>query len=107
MAYDETLAARVRPLLDGAGAVVEKKMFGALSFMVDDTLVVSVSKDGGLLVRSTVARAAELVDEEHVAYMAMGKNVSDSWVEVDAAGLTTDEGLSRWVEIGLSAARSG
>ena len=33
MAYDETLAARVRDALVGREAIVERKMFGGLGFL--------------------------------------------------------------------------
>ena len=37
MAYDETLADRVRDILEGDPGVSERKMFGGLAFMVDGT----------------------------------------------------------------------
>ena len=51
MAYDEETAARVRKVLSGRRDVVEKKMMGGLSFMVDGAMFCSVSGRGGLLVR--------------------------------------------------------
>lgn len=38
MAYDETLALRVRAALGGQTGVVERKMFGGLVFMVNGNM---------------------------------------------------------------------
>ena len=50
MALDEDLAARMRAVLTGAGAVREVRMFGGLCFMLDGNMVAGTSKRG-LLVR--------------------------------------------------------
>ena len=51
MAYDEETAGRIRKLLADRSDVVEKKMMGGLSFMVQDRMCCAVSGRGGLLVR--------------------------------------------------------
>jgi TfoX/Sxy family transcriptional regulator of competence genes len=62
MAYDEKLAERIRGCLDGRGDVVEKKMFGGLTFMVGGHMACGVLKDqlvlkvGDELYPSVVAR---------------------------------------------------
>ena len=50
MAYDEGLAERVRTLLEERTDVVEKKMFGGLSFMLRGNMSCGVLKED-LLVR--------------------------------------------------------
>jgi TfoX/Sxy family transcriptional regulator of competence genes len=45
MAYDEHLADRIRACLDGRRDVVEKKMFGGLTFMVGGRMACGVMKD--------------------------------------------------------------
>ena len=42
MAFDEALAARVRPLLGGGSGVTEKKMFGGLAFLVHGHMSVGI-----------------------------------------------------------------
>jgi TfoX/Sxy family transcriptional regulator of competence genes len=62
MAYDEQLADRIRACLDGRRDVVEKKMFGGLTFMVSGHMACGVMKDqlvlkvGDELYESVVAR---------------------------------------------------
>ena len=47
------------------GAVREVPMFGGLSIMLDDSMVVSVGRDGSLLVRVDPGRSAELLARPH------------------------------------------
>ncbi len=50
MAYDETLAARIRSVLAQREDVTERKMFGGVAFMVGDRMAVGVIRDN-LMVR--------------------------------------------------------
>jgi TfoX/Sxy family transcriptional regulator of competence genes len=62
MAYDEQLAARVRVLLKGQRALVDKKMFGGLAYMSQGKMFAGVLKDN-LAVRvgpDGTKRAAQL-----------------------------------------------
>lgn len=55
------LADRIRAMLTAAPSIRELKMFGGLSFMVNEKMVVSVLGHGGLLVRTDPERTRELV----------------------------------------------
>ena len=57
----EALADRVRAALPHDRPVREVSMFGGLSFMVDDSMVVAVGREGDLLVRIDPARNDELL----------------------------------------------
>ena len=48
MPYDESLAARVRPLLARKRGFDEKKMFGGVGFLLHGNMCVGVWKDGGV-----------------------------------------------------------
>jgi len=52
VAYNGELVDRVRDALAAQPSVREVKMFGGLSFMVNEKMVVSVRGGGGLLVRA-------------------------------------------------------
>jgi hypothetical protein len=106
MAYDEALAERVRGLLGGADDVIEKKMFGGLAFLIGGNMSVSVSGQGGLLLRCEPADTADLVQEPHAGTFVMRGRAMEGWLRVDADGVHTDEELEKWVTRGVGYARS-
>ena len=99
----QALAARVRAALPRDRALREVSMFGGLSFMLDNRMVVSVNRDGGLLVRVDPGRSAELlsVPDAQPAVMGADRPMGPGWITVTANGLTTDQQLTYWVEVAL------
>ena len=79
-------------------------MFGGVGFMVDGSLVCSVS-GRGLLVRVDRADQDELVRQTGVTPMVMGGRRSRTWVSVTHEAVADDE-LATWVERGAAAARA-
>ena len=57
MAYDEDLANRLRERVQREVGVSEKRMFGGVAFLVNGTMAVSASGQGGLLLRVDPSRA--------------------------------------------------
>ena len=93
MAYDETLAARVRDALVGRETIVERKMFGGLGFLYHgnmctgvrgDALIVTARRPGRRGARRT-ARAPVLERRRSPATMT-------GWVLVDPPGIESDRG---------------
>jgi TfoX/Sxy family transcriptional regulator of competence genes len=106
VAYDEALAERVRAMLADEDAMTEKKMFGGLAFLIGGNMSVSVSSQGGLLLRCEPAETADLVQEPHAATAVMRGRAMEGWLRVGADGVQTDEELQKWVTRGVSYARS-
>jgi TfoX/Sxy family transcriptional regulator of competence genes len=106
MAYDEDLADRIRVLVASEAGVSEKRMFGGLAFLINGNMAVSASGKGGLLVRVDPRRTQALVDGGDVRRFEMRGRAMDGWLRVDADVLSTDERLRRWVDEGVSYARS-
>ena len=106
MAYDEALAARVRDLLEGEPGLTEKSMFGGHAFLVDGHMAVSVSGQGGLLLRCDPEDTDLWVHEPGVSRFAMRGREMDGWLHVDVAVVGTRAELSRWVAVGLAYVRS-
>ncbi len=79
-------------------------MFGGLSFMVDDSMVVAAGRGGGLLVRVDPARSDELLTVSGATAAVMGSDrpMGPGWITVSRDGLTTDEQLAFWIQVGLS-----
>ncbi|MBV9415388.1 MAG: TfoX/Sxy family protein [Solirubrobacterales bacterium] len=106
MAYDEALAERIRAMLAEEADVTEKKMFGGLAFLIGGNMSVSVSGQGGLLLRCEPAETADLVRRPHAGPLVMRGRVMEGWLRVDADGVHTDEELQKWVTRGVEYARS-
>ena len=97
MAYDEELANRLRELLADEGAIIEKKMFGGLAFLLHGNMSVSASRNGGLLVRVDPAETDAALARPHVALMTMGGRTMEGWITVAPEGLKTKRELAAWV----------
>lgn len=96
------LVDRLRRIL-AEEAVREVAMFGGRSFMVDERIAVSALKSGGLLVRVDADRHEELLDRPGAeqAEMGAGRTMGPGWIEVDAAAIADEVGLSMWVDVAL------
>ena len=97
MAYDEVLVDRLREVLAHDEAITEKKMFGGLAFLLRGHMLVSASRNGGLLVRIDPSTTDALLARAHVALMEMGGRSMDGWITVAPAGLKTKRQLEGWV----------
>lgn len=79
-------------------------MFGGLSFMVNDAMVVAVQKDGRrLLVRVNPGRSRELLalPGAEPAEMGAGRAMGPSWLHVNDDALASDADLSFWIGVAL------
>lgn len=99
MAYDETLAARVRNTLSDVGDLREQKMMGALCFMVGGHMCCGVTGDA-LMVRVGRDGYDAALAKDHVRPMEMSGRKPRGFVLVDPLGVTTDKTLGQWVACG-------
>ena len=106
MAFDEALADRVRELVATEPGVAERRMFGGLAFLIGGNMSVSVSGQGGLLLRCDPAQTDALASQRHAAIAVMRGRAMNGWVRVREEGVVEDEDLKRWVETGVGYARS-
>jgi hypothetical protein len=106
MAYDEELADRIRDLLVYDTAVIEKRMFGGLAFLVEGHMTVAASREGGLMARVDPEEADVLLVEPHVAPFEMRGKPIAGWLRVGAEGVATAEQLEPWVRRSVDYARS-
>lgn len=103
VANSRELLDRVRDALAAKPSGREVKMFGGLSFMVNEKMVVSVRGEGDLLVRSDPERADELltVKGTRAAEMGAGRPMSKGWISVGEEAIATDEDLDFWIGVAL------
>jgi hypothetical protein len=97
MAYDETLASRIRGALSGDPALSEKRMFGGLAFLHRGLMFVGVSGDK-LMARVGKAHYADSLGRKHVREMDFTGKPMPGYVYVEPQGLATEAQLSFWLQ---------
>jgi hypothetical protein len=106
MAYDEDLANRVRELIALEPDLIEQKMFGGLAFLIGGHMSVTISGRGGLLVRCEPEETDALLAKPHASTFHMRGRAMQGWLRIAPEGVSTRRQLERWVERGVSYARS-
>jgi TfoX/Sxy family transcriptional regulator of competence genes len=101
MAYDETLAARVRAELADRSDVREQQMFGGLCFMVAGHMAVGIVGDR-LMLRLGDEGAEAALGEPHVAPMDFTGRPMMTMVYVEPAGTADDAACSAWISRALA-----
>src|SRR6516164_4612662 len=97
MAFDESLAARIRQHLARRKSVEEKKMFGGVGFLLNGNMLVGVWKDS-LIVRLGPEEGDEALKEPHVKEFDITGRAMKGWVLVAPEGVDADEQLKGWIE---------
>ena len=105
MAYDEQLAERVRHSLANRADVVEKKMFGGVSFMVAGNMCCGVNRTDLILRLDGGTHAGDLGSPHARAWDFMTRPMKGMFA-VGAAGCTDQPSVDRWVGLALKHALS-
>jgi hypothetical protein len=105
MAYDEGQAQRIREHLQQEAGITERRMFGGLAFLVDGHMAVAAS-EGGLLLRIEPAEMDALTSRPGVRPFEMRGRPMSGWLHVGDEAIVEDVDLQRWVDIGVTYARS-
>ena len=96
MAYDESLAQRIRDALARTKGVVEKKMFGGLIFMLHGNMLVGVWKEA-LIARVGKDSYEDALREEHAGVFDATGRPMKGWILVDPEGLEDDSQIDKWI----------
>src|SRR5918999_4754061 len=104
MSYDEQRAARVRVLLAGRPGVVERRMFGGLTFMVAGHMCCGVH-DGTLILRLGPEGASEALADGRARPMDFTGRPLTGFVIVDSDALG-GKALPEWVREAVAWAES-
>jgi len=90
-------------MLAAEPAVREVSMFGGRSLMVNEKMLVSVHKDGGLLVRVDGGQHEEVLGWPGAAQaeMGRGRSMGQGWIQVAAEAIVTDDQLAIWVRAAM------
>ncbi len=97
MAYDESVADRVRQALKGRRQLEEKRMFGGLAFMLRGHMICGVLGDELMLRVGPDAHDGALA-APHVRPMDFTGKPMRGFVFVEPAGFASERDLKAWVE---------
>jgi hypothetical protein len=97
MAFDESLAARIRDVLARKRRVDEKKMFGCVCFLLNGNALVGVWKDR-LIARLGSDEAEAALLEPHVRAFDITGRPMRNWIAVEPRGVEDHGRLKGWVE---------
>lgn len=101
MAYDETLADRIRRAVGRPADVTEKKMFGGLAFLLDGRMFCGIVKHD-LMVRVGPKRYQAALAEAHVRPMDFTGRPMNGYVFVGPGGTRTEKAIKKWVDQGIA-----
>ena len=106
MAYNETLAIRIREQLKWfPEEFIEKPMFGGLSFLFNGKMTVGIVKDE-LAVRIIASKMDVELAKAEVRPMDFAKRPMKEFVYVSQEGIKTEAQLLHYIELGLEHAKS-
>lgn len=101
MAFDETLAERIRLALADVPELYERLMFGGIAFMLSDHMTSGVIGDE-LLVRLGPEGVGRALNRPHVRRMDFTGRPMRSMVLVGPEGLRDEGELERWLRAGIA-----
>lgn len=97
MAYDESLAERIRHTLARKKGIEEKKMFGGLCFLLHGNMLVGVWKNS-FIARLGPEHGEEALLEPHVKKMDITGKPMKGWIMVEPEGVAEDAAVKEWVQ---------
>lgn len=101
MAYDETLADRVRDHLGTAPGITEKRMFGGLAFLHRGNMAVGVSGTD-LMVRVGPENTDAALARPGTRVFDMTGRPMRGWILVTGSALTDEATLGAWIDEGYA-----
>jgi len=102
MPFDPNLSKRIRVALGLHQGFIEKKIFGGVGFMLRGNLVCGVQGDD-LIVRVGAENNDSALSRPFVRpFMVMPGKPMAGWILVAPEGITTDQNLLEWIEMGYA-----
>lgn len=97
MAFDETLAGRIRDALASKKNIEEKKMFGGIVFFLNGNMLVGVWREF-FIARLGPDQGEEALLEPHVRKMDITGRPMKGWIMVEPEGVEDDDQLKNWIQ---------
>lgn len=105
MAYDPTLAERIRAILSAEPNFEEKRMFGGIAYMLNGNMACGI-RDADLVLRLGQDGAASAVDEDNVRYFDFTGKPMKTMVVVPGERIAEGATLRDWLARAISFAGS-
>jgi TfoX/Sxy family transcriptional regulator of competence genes len=105
MPFDESLADRIRALMQERPEIAERKMFGGLAFLLRGHMCCGIV-GSDLIVRVGRDHYESALAESHVRPMTFTGRPLTGMVYVAPAGIRTASSLRRWIERGIRFSQS-
>ncbi len=105
MPYNETLAQRVREILQDRPGLVEKVMFGGVGFMLYGNMACGVYKDS-LIIRIGPEKHESALARPHVRPFDITGRPMKGWIMVAPEGYQEAADLQNWIDQGVAFALS-
>ncbi len=105
MAFDETLAQRIRKRLGKRAGLAEKKMFGGIAFLLRGNMCCGVHGTD-LIVRLDRAATDAALSLPNTRRFDLTGRPMKGWILVQPKGLATDAALGKWVSTAVKHAES-
>jgi hypothetical protein len=102
MAYNETLAERIRESLTSFNDVKERRMFGGLAFMVNGKMTITVNNrpDHVMMVHIDPLLHEEALKRKGAATAIMRGKEYKGWIFLTEDAITSDEDFDYWISLG-------
>ena len=97
MAFDETLAQRIRDALARKKNIEERKMFGCICFLLNGNIFAGVWK-ASLIARLGPDEGEDAMLEPHVKAFNITGRPMKNWILVASEGGEDDDQLKGWIE---------
>ena len=103
MSYDAALADRIRRRIGDRPDLVEKEMFGGISFLIGGRMAIGVSRQE-LMVRVGKDAHDEAVARRGARIMDFTSRPMRGWIAVAPEGFASEAELDAWVDHGVACA---
>jgi TfoX/Sxy family transcriptional regulator of competence genes len=100
VAYDQRTVERIREIFRGHDNVVEKRMVGGLSFIVNGSMCCGVTRNA-LMIRVGPENRKQSLARPHVRPMKLGSKTLTGFILIEPAGYRTPAALRSWVQQGI------
>jgi len=100
MAFNESLANRIRERLANLTNIEEKTMMGGLVFMVDDKMCVGIIKDD-MMCRIDPEFHERAVEMQGCRTMDFTNRPMKGYVMIDDSGMKTNKDFDYWINLAL------